>query len=592
MISRLICFSLAMLLPGFASAAGSPSASLGECEGAKADASLVSVDFDGRADDLLGKLIRFKRLEVANSELVGIASIIYKLPCVSVNFLMRSLADESGLQAVHLADTRFRLTRISNFAAINKLRKEADAARRDDSKKLTEILRRIVALSQAGNSNESPASAEEAFHELGNLAMGDKDYVEAERWYRARVSDLDRIGAMHDSDYGIAVSNIADALAYQDDYARATPIYERALAVLEKQNDLGAPANAVLILETLSNAAVGAKRFDEAESLAQRAWKTLGDPHRSQWEGVKRALEIAADAETEFANLGPKGRSGVHLERALELLEARYPTESPELIEMRHRVMMSAAQSGNFNRATEVAEQQLAAADQRGERKSDAYVSVLYELLALYADQETLDKAIGIWPRLIEVRQALLGNNSPNVVAGLHQLAALYRINGQWDEAEATDQRANAIKPVDDSEVLAGLQLDSSFAMRFDPVLPLFCSRFELKSTDLGSPMLPPLLPPPLPPVPSGVYFALQTSPRTMPTDKLAQARYFEQIAECFSDSQSYAGTAMERALRLHIALNGVDGGEARHAAERAIDFYQQGQNTRGVERVRALSSD
>ncbi|MEP6882517.1 MAG: hypothetical protein ABI866_11020, partial [Dokdonella sp.] len=515
---RLALITFAVSLPLFALADGPPLAPLAECNGAEADPSHVAIDFDGKSNELLSELIRFKQLDVAHVEWVGSKLMKFKFSCIPVNFLVTELAAASGLQVAREGDTRFRLVKVNNLSAITKLRDEAAAIRDTDQKQLIVVLTRVVALSQPGASNEPAANVEDEYHELGNLAMKDKDTIAAERWYRARLAELDRNGSEQDTNYGIAVSNIADALAYSDEINRATTLYDRALGILEKQSDLAAPANAVIILQTLSNFALAAKRYDESEALADRAWKLLSDPRRSQWIGVEGALEFSAVVESEFGSLGPKERSYPHFERALEMLEARYPSESEELVETRRQVMRSAGRSGKLDRAIAVAEQQHAAANQRGERTSVAYVYPIYQLIALYAEREQLDRAIALWPRLIDARRALLGENSLHVVSALRQLAKLYRVNAQWAEADATDRRADAINAVDDSEVLENVEPNLRWAMDADPAIPLICAKFAWMPTELGYTYITPM--PPI--LPIDLIFKPSATPKPLPSDKAA----------------------------------------------------------------------
>jgi hypothetical protein len=47
----------------------------------------------------------------------------------------------------------------------------------------------------------------------------------------------------------------------------------------------------------------------------------------------------------------------------------------------------------------------------------------------------------------------------------------------------------------------------------------------------------------------------------------------------------------MEQVLGLRIDLNGANSPQARRASERAIHFFQQGENAEAIERVRSLAA-
>src|SRR5436190_4340508 len=257
MIRRLADLAFLLVsMPGTGVRALSPESSVAECPGNEADAAHAAVHFDGKVGDFLTELERVKHVAVAHAERVGDASARLNFSCLPVDFLVDLAAEASGTLAVREGDGKYRMVKIKNFEAIAKLRSEASAARGGDRAKLKRTLERIVALSQPGGPEEAAAPVEAEYHELGNLAMKDKDYPAAERFYRARLAELDRNKSPQDTDYAIAVSNVADALGYRDDAGAAKAQYERALALFDKQSDAAAPPNALIILHSLSNAAL------------------------------------------------------------------------------------------------------------------------------------------------------------------------------------------------------------------------------------------------------------------------------------------------------------------------------------------------
>ena len=124
--------------------------------------------------------------------------------------------------------------------------------------------------------------------------------------------------------------------------------------------------------------------------------------------------------------------------------------------------------------------------------------------------------------------------------------------------------------------------------MQYDPALGMYCAKFAWPPSEHGFDLIPPIPSP----VPLGVFHFAHTSTLPLPAEKRGQARYYEQYAECFSDSPSFASAAMERALRLRLVVNGASSREARRGAVRAIDFYLLAGDDKGAERVRSLADE
>lgn len=582
----------AMLLYGSGATAAVPAAyKIDECAGSGADANHVAIEGHGPADQIMSELIRIKHPKVTGVERISNTGVEFHFGCAPVALIVRELADVSSTEAKQDANGGFRIVVVKNGAELKKLRAEAEkytAAKNNEKLKLT--LQRIVALSQPGEKGEAQSDVENEYHQLGNMAMEDKDYVHAEQFFRGRLAEIEREGETEGEDYAFALSNVADAREYQDDFTGAKKLYERALALMEKHPGPVTLPNSVLILETLANNALQEKRFGEADAYAERAWAHLNDAQRIQWISPEHALEIASDAEEEFGRLGAKAAAEMHYERALKLKEDRYGADSAETVAIRHHVIFAALLQGKAERAAQYSEQQLVAAEKRGDRTSDNYVSTLYQLLAIYANQEKLDRVITHWQDMLDARRALLGDNSPHVAAALHDLATLYRLDRQWTQAATAEQRAAAIKADDDASALNKLERSTKHAMEYDPALWLLCIQIETRWHSLTDFLITPV-----PPIPPDIFFDLPdpTKPgKPAPADQLEQARLFEQAAECAGDSPTFSIHELERALRIRIAAQGEKNPDTRATARRLIEFSEKAGDTKSADRFRALIRD
>jgi hypothetical protein len=335
------------------------------------------------------------------------------------------------------------------------------------------------------------------------------------------------------------VSNVADAREYQDDFVSAKALYERALGVMEKHPGSLSQPNRVMILGTLSDNALGDKRLDEAESYDERMWQIFADPQRAQWDRVNTALDFGSDVEAELGRLGAESERLKHYSRAIELKIAHVGPDHADVTDLRKHAIFAAQKSGASERAAELAEQQLAAAEHRGERTGADYVVTLYRLLALDAHLRRTDRMVTHWRAMLEVRRSLLGASSKRVVEAQRDLAALYRLDRQWAPAREAERAAAAISAQDDAATLKKLDTELRYAMQYDPALACWCTRVAIQRMSLDTPGGP--LMPPLPMFPPNIFFDLPDPVKEGDPPKDAKTR--SDKPDCSSNPPSAART-------------------------------------------------
>ncbi len=98
---------------------------------------------------------------------------------------------------------------------------------------------------------------------------------------------------------------------------------------------------------------------------------------------------------------------------------------------------------------------------------------------------------------------------------------------------------------------------------------------------------------PPEPPLAPFVFDDLDPAkPEQAPKDPLAQARLFEQAAECTVDTPTFATHELERALHIRIEAQGDKHADTRATARRLVELYEKSGDAQGANRIRALSKD
>jgi hypothetical protein len=230
-------------------------------------------------------------------------------------------------------------------------------------------------------------------------------------------------------------------------------------------------------------------------------------------------------------------------------------------------------------------EKQVVTSEKLDDRRSDQYVGALYQLIALRAGQDNLSETIRLWQLMLEARRALLGDSSPEVVVAIQDLAVLHRLNRQWQEAGALEQRAQAIAPVAaDEEAIKKPPAQTQIAMNNNPGLTILCDRTGVRRTALkGSGFWLPIEIP--------LIHRNEAQPAA-PTDSLGQARVYEQDAECLASNHKPESAILDfgYALDLRMTAQGSNA-DLRETAKRMAEFCEKSGDRQCADRARELMS-
>ena len=114
-----------------------------------------------------------------------------------------------------------------------------------------------------------PSAAWQQSYDAGRAAYERADYPRAQKMFAAAVTAAERFG---DDDLRLArsLNNLAAAYAAQGKYAEAEPLYQRALAILEKVLGPDHP-DVAAVLSNYADLLRATKRGTEAASLEARA---------------------------------------------------------------------------------------------------------------------------------------------------------------------------------------------------------------------------------------------------------------------------------------------------------------------------------
>jgi esterase/lipase superfamily enzyme/Tfp pilus assembly protein PilF len=224
-------------------------------------------------------------------------------------------------------------------------------------------------------------------------------YEEALPLYeRALAIKEKELGAEH-PDTARGLNNLAVLYFKQGEYAKAFPLQERALAIREKK--------------------LGADDPDTAQSL-----NNLAELYREQREYAK-ALPLYV--------------------RALPIFENALGAECPETAKSLNNLASLYESQGDYGKAEPLYERALAIYEKALGAEYPETARVLNNLAGLYEAQEEYAKALPLSKRVLAIYEKTLRAEHPDMAISLANLATLYESQGEYGKALPLFERALAI---------------------------------------------------------------------------------------------------------------------------------------------------
>ena len=223
----------------------------------------------------------------------------------------------------------------------------------------------------------------------GKMAITTADYPQAQKWLEHLLT-IRQAENKENIDLALAQHALARVYKSQGRYAKAEPLYLRALSIDEKALGKSHP-NVAASLGNLAALYSSQGRYAKAEPL------------------YLRSLEIGEKA---------LGKSHPHVAASLNNLAALYESQG-----------RYAKAEPLFLRALSIYEKALG--------KSHPHVAAsLNNLAALYESQGRYAKAEPLYLRALSIYEKALGKSHPDVATGLNNLAGLYKFQGRYAKAE------------------------------------------------------------------------------------------------------------------------------------------------------------
>ncbi|MDM8565018.1 tetratricopeptide repeat protein [Candidatus Halobeggiatoa sp. HSG11] len=279
---------------------------------------------------------------------------------------------------------------------------------------------------------------------LNNLAlmyesMG--EYARAEPLYqKALAIKKTALGENHPR-YANSLNNFAELYKSMGDYARAESLHQKALAI--RKTALG--ENHPDYAQSLNNLALLYKSMGDyarAEPFYQQALAidkiALGENHPDYAIDLNN-LAVLYESMGDYARAEPLYQQALAIDKiALGENHPGYATGLNNLAQLYESM-------GDYARAEPLYQQALAIRKTAlGENHSD-YAQSLNNLAFLYKSMGDYARAEPLYQKALAIRKTALGENHPDYALSLNNLAALYKSMGDYTRAEPLYQKASKI---------------------------------------------------------------------------------------------------------------------------------------------------
>ena len=232
-----------------------------------------------------------------------------------------------------------------------------------------------------------------------------------------------------------------ETASYLQDRARyfeAEPLYQRALAILERQLGSQHP-DVAFSINRLGILYYQQGKYAKAEALYRRALRIYEQRLGPQDLKVATPLHNLADI---YCNLGKYAEAEPLYQRSLRIREQQLGTEHPDVVHPLRGLAILYYEQGKYTKAESLYQRALQISEQHLGSEHPDVATTLYNLAILYYGQGKYTKAEEFYRRALQVWELHLGPEHPDVAYSLGALAILYHGQGKYAQAEEFYRRA------------------------------------------------------------------------------------------------------------------------------------------------------
>jgi tetratricopeptide (TPR) repeat protein len=226
------------------------------------------------------------------------------------------------------------------------------------------------------------------------------------------------------------------------EFAKAEPLYQRALGIYEKNLGPDHPITGST-LSSLAYLYLNMGEYKKAEPIAERASSVCDKGFGPENPKTAAALSIQSEV---YRELGKREKAILICDRALKIREKILGPDHPDTAESVNNRALLYYLAGDFEHAEPFFKRALQISEKSLPPDHIFVTGSLNNLAFLYWTRGEYAKSEPLYVRVLAIREKSLGPDDPNVAISLDNLAGLYGDTGDFEKAERLFRRALEIR--------------------------------------------------------------------------------------------------------------------------------------------------
>jgi tetratricopeptide (TPR) repeat protein/CHAT domain-containing protein len=276
---------------------------------------------------------------------------------------------------------------------------------------------------------------------LAGLYENQSAFAKAEPLYLRALAITEKVLGPDHPDTTQNLNNLAGLYENQSAFAKAEPLYVRVLAIREKVLGPDHPDTAQS-LNNLAGLYENQSAFAKAEPLYLRALaiteKVLGPDHPDTAQSL---INLAVM----YRNQSAYSKAEPLFQRSLQIREKVLGHDHPDTATSLKNLGLLYADQGAYGKAESLFQRSLAILEKALGPDHRSTATDLNNLATLYYRQGVYTKAEPLFQRSLAILEKVLGHDHPDTATSLNNLALFYENQGNYDKAEVLFQRSLAI---------------------------------------------------------------------------------------------------------------------------------------------------
>jgi CHAT domain-containing protein/Tfp pilus assembly protein PilF len=268
-----------------------------------------------------------------------------------------------------------------------------------------------------------------------------RQYAKATPLGERALALLESVRGPEHPEVAAGLTLVAGLYTAQNQYEKAEPLYLRALAIQEKAYGSEHP-NVAQVLNLLAGQYYQQSRYEEAAPLFQRVLsireKSLGREHPDVAQSLNNLGEL-------YASQGQYEKAEPLLQRVLAIREKVLGSEHPNVAASLSNLGTLYIQQGQYQKAELLLQRALTIYEKVYGAEHPDVAQTLNNLAGVYRDQREYQKAETLYQRALAIDAKVYGLENPQLAKTLNNLAVVYVDQGQYQKAELYYLRTLAI---------------------------------------------------------------------------------------------------------------------------------------------------